>query len=346
MATTKMSMSELMAKVNKDVKDSVFVKGIPRYEYERIPFTSPRMNYITYGGLPLGRLVEFHGEEGGGKTTTALDIIANFQQLYPDREILYVDAENTLDIEWAQKIGVDVDRINLYQPQTESAEYIFQVIKDATLSEEVGLWVLDSIPCLTSEADLDKELTDSAKVAGVSGILTRFSREIVGPLAKNKCLGIGINQERDKINSQIPGQTNTPGGRAWRHFCTNRIKFSKGSYMDEDGKTISRSSGEPNSQKILVNMEKTKSCRPSRHVGFYTINYDTGIDYLADLVDIAIQFNIIDKHGAWFTILDTESGEVLQDKIQGQSKVCTVLDENPELMQRIEELVEKHIQED
>ena len=339
-------LKELMAKVNKDVKDSVFVTGIPQYDYEKIPFTSPRMNYITYGGLPLGRLIEFYGEEGGGKTTSALDQIANFQQLYPDREVLYVDAENTLDIDWARKIGVDVDRINLYQPQTESAEYIFQVIKDATLSGEVGMWVLDSIPCLTSEADMDKDLTDSAKVAGISGILTRFAREMVGPLAKMNCMGIGINQLRDKINSTIPGQTNTPGGRAWRHFCTNRIKFMQGSYMDEAGKTLSRSSGEPNSKKILVNMEKTKSCRPNRHVGFYTINFDTGIDYLADLVDMAIQFNIIDKHGAWFTILDAETGEVLQDKIQGQAHVCEVLDNDIDLMQKVEEQVNKHIEED
>ena len=337
-------LDELMAKVNKDVKDSVFVTGIPQYEYQRIPFTSPRMNYITHGGLPLGRLVEFYGEEGGGKTTSALDQIANFQQLYPDRDVLYVDAENTLDIEWARKIGVDVDAIKLYQPQTESAEYILQVIKEATLSGEVGMWVLDSIPCLTSESDMEKDLTDAQKVAGVSGILTRFSREIVGPLAKTSCMGIGINQLRDKVGSQIPGQTSTPGGRAWRHFCTNRIKFMKGSYQDEAGKTLSRSSGEPNSQRILVNMEKTKSCRPNHHVGFYTINYDTGIDYLADLVDIAVQFGIIDKHGAWFTIIDSETGEVLKDKIQGQANVATALDEDDELMERVETLVNDKIQ--
>ena len=140
-------VDEIMKKVNKDAKDDVFITGMPEYEYERVPFTSPKMNYITYGGLPLGRIVEFFGEEGGGKTTTALDIVANFQNLYPDRDVLYVDAENTLDIEWARKIGVDVDRIKLYQPKTESAEYILQVIKDVTNSGEVGLWVLDSIPC-------------------------------------------------------------------------------------------------------------------------------------------------------------------------------------------------------
>lgn len=338
-------LDEIMKRVNKDTKDESFITGIPKYEYQKIPFTSPKMNYITYGGLPLGRLIEFFGEEGGGKTTTALDIVANFQQLYPDKEVMYIDAENTLDEEWATKIGVDVSRIKLYQPKTESAEYIFQIIKEATLSGEVGLWVLDSIPCLTSEADLEKDLTDSARVAGVSGILTRFSREIVGPLAKNNCMGIGINQLRDKINSTIPGQTNTPGGRGWRHFCTTRIQFMKGSYLDENGKALSRSSGEPNSQKIMVNMVKTKACRPNRHVGQYTINYDFGIDYITDLIDQAIYFGIIDKSGAWYTVIDTDSGEVLKDKLQGQHAVYTYIDENPDIMAKIESLLDKKMNE-
>jgi len=332
-------LDAIMKKVNKDMKEDVFVKGMIEYNYERVPFTSPRMNYITYGGLPMGRLAEFFGEEGGGKTTTALDIVGNFQNMFPDKDVLYIDAENTLDIEWAKKIGVDVDSINLYQPKTESAEYIFQVIKEATESGEVGLWVLDSIPCLTSQKDLEKDLTDDARVAGVSGILTRFAREIVGPLAKNSCMGIGINQLRDKINSTIPGQTNTPGGRAWRHFCTTRIQFMKGSYL-EDGKTVSKSSGKPNSQTIMVNMVKTKSCRPTRHVGQYTINYDEGIDYITDLIDVALYYDIIDKHGAWFNIVDIETGEILGEKLQGQASVKQYLQENMDILAHIEELVE------
>lgn len=338
-------MDELMKRVNKDVKEEAFTKGMPVYEYKKVPFTSPKMNFITYGGLPEGRLAEFYGEEGGGKTTTALDVVANFQNAYPDREVLYVDAENTLDIEWARKIGVDVDSIRLYQPKTESAEFIFQVVKEATLSGEVGLWIIDSIPCLTAEKDLGKELTDDTRVGGISGLLTRFCREIVGPCAKNECMGIFINQLRDKINSTIPGQTNTPGGRALKHFCTTRMEFRKGIYMDEDGKTLSRSSGEPNSQKIMVNMVKTKFCRPNRHVGQYTISYELGIDYLTDLVEQAIYFDIIDKSGSWFNIVDVDTGEILQEKIHGQAKVNEILDTNQELLERVEAMVEAKMKE-
>lgn len=332
-------IDELMNRVNKEVKDEVFMKGMPEYNYEKVPFTSPRMNFITYGGLPLGRLIEFFGEEGGGKTTTSLDMVANFQALYPEKEVLYIDAENTLDLEWARKIGVNVDSIRLYQPKTESAEFIFQVIKEFTESGEGGLWVLDSVPCLTGEKDLGKDMTDDARVGGIAGVLTRFCREIVGTCAKNDCMGIFINQLRDKINSTIPGQTNTPGGRALKHFCTTRIQFMKGQYMDETGKTLSRSSGEPNSQKIMVNMVKTKFSRPDRHVGYYTINYDTGIDYITDLIEQSIYFNIIDKKGAWFTIVDPDTGEILKDKMQGQANVKKVLSEDELLLTKVEELL-------
>lgn len=332
-------LDDLIKKINKEAKEDIITKGLAEYEYTRIPFTSPRMNYITYGGLPLGRLIEFYGEEGGGKTTTALDVVANFQNLYPDRSVLYIDAENTLDSEWAMKIGVDINNIILMQPKMQSAEEIFQMIIDAVETAEVGLWVLDSIPCLTSKNDLEKELTDDARVAGISGALTRFSRAVVPPCTKYDCMGIGINQVRDKINSTIPGMLNTPGGRAWRHFCTMRIEFRKGTYMDEAGKSISKSSGEPNSQKIMVNMIKTKSCPPTRHVGQYTINYEVGIDYLTDLIETAMQYDIVEKAGAWFTIVDTDTGEVIVDKIQGQNKLSKYLDDNPEIMARVEELV-------
>ena len=339
-------LDEIMQRVNKDVKDEAFTIGMPVYDYIKIPFTSPKMNYVTYGGLPLGKLAEFYGEEGGGKTTTALDVIANFQNTYHDREVLYVDAENSLDIDWAKKIGVDVDKIRLYQPKGESAEYIFQVIKDATSSGELGMWVLDSIPCLTADKDLGKDLTDDARVGGISGVLTRFCREVVGVCAKNECMGIFINQIRDKINSPVPGQVSTPGGRALKHFCMTRMEFRKGSYVDESGKTLSRSSGEPNSQKVMVNMVKTKFCKPTRHIGQYTINFDLGIDYLADLIEISILYDIVVQKGAWYTIVDTETGEIIKDKIQGMANLRKLLSEDKDLLKQVEDIVDKKMQEE
>lgn len=337
-------LAAIMKKVNSDAKEEVFRVGLPSYDYEKIPFTSPRMNNITFGGLPTGRLSEFYGEEGGGKTTTALDQVGNYQILHPDKEILYVDAEHTLDLDWAKKLGVDVDRINLYTPMTESAEYVFQVIKDAVSSGELGMWVLDSVACLTAEKDLGKQMDDDERVGGVSKPLTRFCREIIGLCHKYNCSGIFINQLRDKINSRIPGQTSTPGGRGLKHFCTTRIEFRKGEFLDENGKTISRSSGSPDDQRIMVNMVKSKFCSPGRHIGYYTINFDDGIDYISDLIDLAIEHDIIVKSGAWFEIVNTDTGELLSDsKIQGQSKVADYLEQHEDVLAVVEQLVNRQI---
>ena len=124
-------LDALIAEVNRKAKEEILSKGLNDYDYTRIPFSSPRMNYCTFGGIPVGKLIEFYGEEHGGKTTTALDIVANYQKMPDAREVLYVDAENTLDVEWAKKIGVDVSKMYILQPKSQSAEEIFQIICDA-----------------------------------------------------------------------------------------------------------------------------------------------------------------------------------------------------------------------
>ena len=134
-------MDALLNEVNKKVKEEIIFKGLASYNYNKIPFTSPRANYCTYGGVPIGKVIEFYGAEHGGKTTSALDVVGEFQQLekrnaeedssYTEREAFYCDVENTLDSEWAQKLGVDTDRMYLLQPKSQSAEQIFDLITDA-----------------------------------------------------------------------------------------------------------------------------------------------------------------------------------------------------------------------
>ena len=335
-----LKLDEIVKNVNKNAKEEILTKGLSEFDYTRIPFTSPRMNYMTYGGIPVGKITEFFGEEHGGKTTTALDIVANFQNMFPDKEVLYVDAENTLDVEWARKIGVDVDNMYILQPKSQSAEDIFQIIEEAVDSGEVGLWVLDSVGVLTSAMEMDEKRTYEDKVyGGISLPVTRFSKKIEMLMQRYKCTGIGINQVRDDLNSTWGGVT-TPGGKAWKHCCAVRIQFSRGKFFDEKGNDLSRSSGEPYGNYVMANAVKNKTAPPTRHIGQYRIRYDVGIDYLADLVDVAILYEIIDKHGAWYKVIDIETGEVLKDNIQGVANVYSVLDEDTELLQRIEQLVE------
>lgn len=335
-------LDEVLQKVNKEQKETIFTQGLNGYDYKRIPFTSPRMNYCTYGGIPEGKITEFFGEEHGGKTTSALDIVANYQNIYPDRDVLYVDSENTLDEGWARKIGVDLDRIYLVQPQSQPAEKIFDIIIDAIQTGETGLWVLDSIGALLSKDELEKDM-DEASYAGISKPLTRFGKKAEMFMKKYNTTGIAINQMRDKVGSTYGGQT-TPGGNAWRHLCAVRMEFRRGSFIDEKGNTLTRSAGNPVGNIVMMSMVKNKTCKPDRRTGQYTLNYDEGINYLKDLVDCALFYNIIDQHGAWFTIIDPDTGEIIKDKLQGQASVVKLLEDDDDIQERVEQLVDLHIQ--
>ena len=308
----------------------------------RIPFTSPRMNYCTYGGIPTGRLVEFSGEEHGGKTTTALDLVANFQRMFPDKKVAYFDSENTLDVVWAGKLGVDVDNLILLQPEEESAEEILQYMLDLMATGQVGLEVLDSIAAMMSAQELDKDVADKT-YAGISMPLTRFAKEAVMLCKKMNSTVIGINQLRDDLGAMYAGATKTPGGRAWKHFCSVRMEFTRGSFIDDKGNEIKRSSESPAGNKVLMRMLKNKTCPGNRRGGYYTINYASGIDYLMDLVEVAIKYDLIQKSGAWFTIVNPDTGEVLSEKVQGMPKVYEYLRDqsNEDVLTFIEDYTEE-----
>lgn len=331
-------MDELIKNMNKAANEQIVTIGLSDYSYHRIPFTSPRMNYCTFGGIPVGKLIEFYGEEHGGKTTTALDIVANYQNMPEARRVLYVDAENTLDVEWSRKLGVVVEELIILQPKTQSAEEIFQFVCDSVDTGEIGLWVIDSLGALMSQQELDKDM-DEKTYAGISQPLTRFSKRVEMLNARHKCTGIGINQLRDNLNSPYGG-TKTPGGKAWRHFCSVRMQFTRGKFIDDKGNELTRSADTPAGNIVQMSMTKNKTCPPTRRTGFYTLNYEEGIDYLRDLVEVAIRYGIIDKRGGWFSIADTETGEVIADKIQGQANLMDFLDENTDALKRIESLVD------
>ena len=313
-------MDELIKNMNKNAHEEIVTIGLNEFNYQRIPFTSPRMNYCSFGGLPVGKLIEFYGEEHGGKTTTALDVVANYQNMPDARSVLYVDAENTLDVEWAAKLGVDVDNLILLQPESQSAEDILQIILEMMDTGEVGLVVLDSIAAMVSAQEMDKTVADKT-YAGISMPLTVFGRKAEMLCHKHNCTVIGINQIRDDLSAMYGGAIKTPGGRAWRHLCSVRLQFTRGSFIDEKGNDIKRSSESPAGNKVLMSMIKNKTCPANRRGGYYTLDYANGIDYLTDLLEVALKYNLIEQHGAWFSVVDPDTGVILADKIQGMANV-------------------------
>lgn len=328
-----MNLDEVLKKINKDFKAEICKQGVEFTEVKRIPFSSPRINYMTYGGMPVGRIVEFAGEEGSGKTTTALDLVANAQKLFPERKALYVDVERTLDSEWAEKLGVDLNNLILMSPDEQTAEQIFEAVLQLVSTNEISICVIDSLAALVSAQAYSKTIEERT-YGGISMALTLFSKEMIPVCARTDCLLVGINQIREDMNSMYGGKTTT-GGRAWRHNCSVRMEFRKGDYIDEKGNSVSRKVENPAGNLVDVALIKSKICKLDRKVGFYTLKYLSGIDYISDIIDVAIKFEKIKAAGAWYSIVDSETGEVLTRdeqllKFQGRARLYDYLVANEE----------------
>lgn len=364
-----------MEQINKQFKEDIASRGIPTRHFEKIPFSSPLANYMTYGGIPRGKIIEFAGEENSGKTTTALDIVANAQKLFyneyiDERELLenkekqtkdesircnylkergvkkvvYCDCENTLDEDWARKLGVDVDDMILLKPMSQSAEEIFEMLLQMIETDEVGLVVIDSLGVMISQQAYEKDMTEKT-MGGIAAPLTLFSKKAELLCTKYDCTLIGINQVRDDMSGF--GRVITTGGRGWKHNCSLRLIFKKGDYIDENNNSIKRSSTSPVGNLVEVAIEKTKVCKPDRRNGYYTLNYTNGVDIISDTVELACFYDIIQKGGSWFSIIDIETGEIMQDvitddvdtindlKFQGKPALLQYLKSNKDVFEKI-----------
>lgn len=311
--------------LNKKMKVGNIQLGVDFQEVQKIPFSSCRLNYMTYGGIPVGRIAEFYGADGSGKTTTAIDVAGNAQRMFPDKKVLFVDIEHTFDSCWATKLGLNCDDIIYLDPDSMGAEEVFNMMIELIDSGEISLCILDSIGAMVSMQANEKQIGERT-YGGVSMALTEFSKKITPILSRTQTAFIGINQVRDDMNSMYGGTTTT-GGRAWRHSCSTRLEFRKGNYIDDKDNKLSRACENPAGNIVNVALVKSKVCRPDRKVGFYTLKYLEGIDYVSDAVDVAIKMGLVAQGGAWFSLVDIETGEIL-NKFQGKSKLVEHLKEN------------------
>lgn len=373
-------LDDLITQINKDYKEQIATVGKVRTKAPVIPLSSLTANYSLYGGIPRGKIVEFFGEENGGKTTTALDVVANAQKLFlkeyqqevnelqekskltkteeqrlnylqnrgRGQAIVWVDCENTFDEDWAITLGVDVENLYFMQPSSQSAEQIFQNIEDMVNTGEVGLVVLDSLGVMLSQQEWDKSMEEKT-YCGIAGPLTRFSKKIECACAKYNCTFIGINQMREDIVSTYNKYT-TPGGKAWKHACCLRLMFRKGDYYGEQYKNLTRTVDGAFGNYVELRVEKTKVFKPDRKNGSYTLNYTNGVDQYFDLVELALKYNIIIQTGAWYSIMrDMETDEILTDaegniaKFNGKANLIEYIKENDEVFEFIREIVTKLI---
>ncbi len=375
------SLDQIIDEWNKDSGCIVAQKGIEEKVFKRIPFSSATANYMTYGGMPRGKAVEFFGPEGSGKTTSALDTIAQaqkiFKQEYEDelerlrsivptgvkqeREIkarldnlkvkkcVYFDLENTLDLEWAQLLGVDVDNMYLVTPEADSAEKVLQKLLDMLDTGEVGLLVLDSVPHLVPQVIFEESM-EKKSYGGVSGPMSVFCSRVPPHLTKSDALLIIINQEREDLDNPYSSYS-TPGGRALKHLYTVRIRFRKGNLIDEGNREVPSRTPNPAGNIVQMEIIKSKAFKPNRRLGSYTLKYYEGIDQLADLVTMAMTYNFIVQGGSWYSFMDPDTGEVLTDpdgnelKFQGMAKLLQFLREDEYMFEELKEQVLAKIEE-
>lgn len=308
-------IDNLIAEVNKKYKTEIIRKASDLKSIEFIPYTSPCMNYLTRGGVPVGRMLELVGLPQSGKTTTALDVIANYQKKY-DRYVVYLDAENTLDKEWGSTLGVNWDSVILIQPESEYGEQLLDMLLDYVRSGKVGLMVLDSVPFIQPKSTCDKAL-DEKTYGGNSALIKAFCDKVVPLCKKHECTFLALNQLRENIGNPYKPYK-IPCGTALAHACSQILWFTKGSLLDDKGNEVSGNYATPSGNLVSVKMEKNKVTKNDRRLGTYTLNYYSGVDEIKDILDMGILLGVIVQSGAWFRAKLKDGTE---KKMQGKGGV-------------------------
>lgn len=322
-----------MKKVNKTYGSEIVELNVVEKDLDLIPFTSPRLNYMSYGGVPRGRITEFYGEESSGKSTLCLDLMANFQKKWPDEYILYIDIEGTYDAKWASNMGVKPDTVVILNCLGQYAEEVFDQVKEAMETGAFGLMILDSIGAMYSKQASEKSFEEKT-YGGIALSLTQFVNQCVPIIKRNNIAFVGINQIRENIGN-IYNPISTPGGKAWKFACSQRYMCRKGKFLDEKGNEISSGSENPQGHLIEVKLIKSKTCPSDRRISKCSLFYRTGIRQDIDLLDLAVKFDVIHKAGAWFNA--TINGN--DYKWQGQIKVLEALNTDESLFNSVKEIV-------
>lgn len=313
-------IDELVAQMNKKYKTNIIRKASELKGIEFIPYSSPKMNYLTRGGVPVGRMIEFVGLPQSGKTTTALDVLANYQKMAERGEkcrySVYLDAENAMDKDWGNTLGVDWDKVILIQPESEYGEQLLDMLLDYIRSGEIGFVVVDSAPVIQPKTTCDNALEDKS-YGGNSALMKAFVDKAVPLCKKHECTFIMVNQIRENIGNMYKPYK-IPCGTALTHACSEILWFTKGSLLDEQGNEKSGNYANPVGNVVNVKIEKNKVTKNDRRLDSYTLNYSLGVEDVTDTIDLGIKLGVIVQSGAWF-VVPTAKGK--EKKLHGRPGV-------------------------
>ncbi|MDE6502529.1 MAG: recombinase RecA [Ruminococcus sp.] len=286
---------------------------------DAIPTGSMRLDMaLGIGGVPKGRIVEIYGPESSGKTTVALSVISQAQKM--GGEAAFIDVEHALDPNYAKALGVDTDNLLVSQP--DSGEQALEIAEALIRSGAIDVIVIDSIAAMTTRAEIDGDMGD-LHVGQLARLMSQAMRKLTGAISKSNCVAIFINQIREKIGVMYGNPETTPGGRALKFYASVRIEVRKGEVIKNNGEIVGAST--------RCKVVKNKVAPPFKEATF-DMMYGQGISRTGEVLDMAVELDVIKKGGSWFSYNDQKLG-------QGRDNVKELLKNSPELMQEIEKQI-------
>ena len=279
---------------------------------------------LGIGGIPRGRIIEIYGPESSGKTTLALHMIAECQKT--GGEAAFIDAEHALDPVYAKHLGVDIDNLIVSQPDT--GEQALEIAEALIRSSAIDLVVVDSVAALVPKAEIDGEMGDT-HVGLQARLMSQALRKLAGVLNRSNASLVFINQLREKVGVMFGSPETTPGGRALKFYASVRLDIRKIEAIKQDSEIIGN--------KVRVKVVKNKVAPPFRETEFDII-YGKGISKSGNILDLAVNLDIVEKAGAWFSYNGERIG-------QGRENAKKYIENNPELMQELDQKVRKNFNE-
>ena len=317
-AEKKKALEVAMSQIEKQFgKGSVMKLGeFKAMEIEAIPTGALSLDIaLGIGGVPRGRIIEVFGPESSGKTTLALHIVAEAQKM--GGEAAFIDAEHALDPVYAKKLGVDIDNLIVSQPDT--GEQALEITESLVRSGALDVIVVDSVAALVPKAEIDGDMGDS-HMGLQARLMSQALRKLAGAINKSKTVLIFINQLREKIGVMFGNPETTTGGRALKFYASVRMDIRKIENIKQDG--------EVKGNRVRVKVIKNKVAPPFREAEFDII-YGEGISKEGNILDMAVNLDIVEKAGSWFSYNGERIG-------QGRENVKKYLKENPKILEEIE----------
>ena len=277
---------------------------------------------LGVGGYPRGRVIEIYGPESSGKTTLTLHAIAEAQKA--GGIAAFIDAEHAFDRSYAEKLGVDIENLIISQP--DNGEQALEIAENLIRSGAIDIVVIDSVAALTPKSEIEGEIGDS-KMGLHARLMSQALRKLTGTISKTKCTVFFINQLREKIGVMFGNPETTTGGNALKFYASVRLDIRRSTQIKDGDNVLGN--------RTKVKVVKNKVAPPFKTAEF-DIMYGEGVSKTGEILDLAVEFEIIRKAGSWFSYGDTKLG-------QGRDAVKGLIKDNPELADELEVKIKQHI---